>query len=322
MNNYSKVQKILHHIALSSRLFREISFDLEKILFFDEKFKISDNHVFISGLARSGTTILLNSVYNTKEFASLTYQDMPFILSPNFWSKLRFENSIFIKQDRAHKDGIKIDINSAEAFEEVFWKTFDYGKTETLVEFNSFIQLLCLKYNKKRYLSKNNQNIHKIDFLIKNYPNSKILIPFREPLQHSFSLLHQHKRFISLQKKDDFIRKYMFWIGHIEFGMDYAYDSYNNVIYNNTYELNHWIEQWYNSYSILRKFKNYENIYFISYEKLCTDKSVFKSILDFINVDFKMDLNFKESKREINISFDTELYHKSLDLYKELDDKY
>ncbi len=321
MNNYSKVQKILHQIALSSRLLREISFDLEKIVFFDEKFKLSDNHVFISGLARSGTTILLNAVYETKQFASLTYQDMPFILSPNFWSKLSLKNFVFTKQERAHKDGIKIDINSAEAFEEVFWMTFDYKKAETFFEFNAFIQLLCMKYNKKRYLSKNNQNIHKIDFLIKNYPNSKILIPFREPLQHAFSLLHQHKRFIYLQKKDDFIRKYMSWIGHIEFGIDYVHDTYDNIIYDNTYELNHWIEQWYLSYNALKKFKNSKNIYFISYEKLCTDNLVFRSILDFLNVDSKLNFDFQESKKEINISFDAELYDKSVSIYKELNDR-
>ena len=45
-------------------------------------------------MARSGTTILLNAIYETNEFASLTYQDMPFILSPNIWSKLNKNNTI------------------------------------------------------------------------------------------------------------------------------------------------------------------------------------------------------------------------------------
>ena len=88
MNNYSFSQKILHKIALSSPFLREVFFDLEKSFFLKENFQISNKHVFISGMARSGTTILLNAIYETKEFASLTYQDMPFILSPNIWSKL------------------------------------------------------------------------------------------------------------------------------------------------------------------------------------------------------------------------------------------
>ena len=63
-------------------------FDLEKIFFLRADYKTDKNHVFVSGMARSGTTILLNAIYETDEFAALTYQDMPFILSPNIWSKL------------------------------------------------------------------------------------------------------------------------------------------------------------------------------------------------------------------------------------------
>ena len=39
-------------------------------------------------MARSGSTILLNSIYKTDIFASLTYADMPFVLAPNLWSKI------------------------------------------------------------------------------------------------------------------------------------------------------------------------------------------------------------------------------------------
>ena len=43
---------------------------------------------FVTGLARSGTTQLLNSLYKTG-FSSYTYSDMPFLFSPNMWGKLR-----------------------------------------------------------------------------------------------------------------------------------------------------------------------------------------------------------------------------------------
>ena len=45
-------------------------------------------HIFICGLPRSGTTILMRSLYETKKFASLTYRDMPLLLSPNLWNKI------------------------------------------------------------------------------------------------------------------------------------------------------------------------------------------------------------------------------------------
>ena len=48
---------------------------------------------------------------------------MPMILGPNIWSKYFGKNVKNSKdQKRAHDDLIKINLNSPEAFEEVFWK--------------------------------------------------------------------------------------------------------------------------------------------------------------------------------------------------------
>ena len=97
MNNYSWLQKKLHQLALSSQFIRETTFDVESSLFLNEQ-KI-DNDVFVAGLARSGTTILLNALYESSEFASLSYKDMPFVLAPNLWSKLSNEK----KNNRAYR---------------------------------------------------------------------------------------------------------------------------------------------------------------------------------------------------------------------------
>ena len=78
------------------------------------------DHVFVTGMARSGTTVLLNAIYESNSFASLTYQDMPFILSPNLWSKINKDGFEIKKQERAHGDGISKNTSSPEAFEEVF----------------------------------------------------------------------------------------------------------------------------------------------------------------------------------------------------------
>jgi len=88
MNNYSWLEQKLHKFALSSQFMREVTFDLENT-------KISlrrepENNIFITGLARSGTTILLNALYKSNIFASLSYSDMPFVLAPNLWSKISF----------------------------------------------------------------------------------------------------------------------------------------------------------------------------------------------------------------------------------------
>ena len=318
MNNYSSSQKLLHKIALSSSMIREIFFDLEKSFFLNENFEIDNKYVFISGMARSGTTILLNAIYETNEFASLTYQDMPFILSPNIWAKLNKHSRLVEKQERAHNDGIKIDTNSPESFEEVFWKTFDDDVADSYKEFMYFVQLLCMKYNKNRYLSKNNQNIKRIKHLIKNYPNSKVIIPFREPLQHSFSLFTQHKKFISLQKNDDFTRSYMALIGHSEFGLDYIPQFDNNPKYSNFYDINHWLEQWCLTYNMLSQFLNSSQVLFVCYEELCKNRNVYKSILNFIDIDFINEFNFRLSQKEIKPEYDLELYNECSSIYEKL----
>ena len=123
MNNYSWLQQKLHQLALSSQFMREITFDVETYLISTKE--MNDNHVFVAGLARSGTTILLNALYKSNQFSSLSYQDMPFVLAPNLWSRLSFNKQDSNLVERAHGDGIKIDTSSPEAFEEIFWKTFD-----------------------------------------------------------------------------------------------------------------------------------------------------------------------------------------------------
>ena len=75
MNNYSALHRFLHRSVLSSQLMREIMFDVEQSIFLKKDDNFDDDHVFVAGLARSGTTILLNAIYQSDQFASLTYDD-------------------------------------------------------------------------------------------------------------------------------------------------------------------------------------------------------------------------------------------------------
>ena len=129
MNNYSWLQQKLHQIALSSNFMRQATFDVESSAISIEK--QNDKHVFVAGLARSGTTALLNALYQSEEFASICYRDMPFVLAPNLWSKVALNKQDVNLMERAHGDGIKISIDAPEAFEEVFWMTFNEGQKET-----------------------------------------------------------------------------------------------------------------------------------------------------------------------------------------------
>ena len=317
MNNYSWLQQKLHKLALSSKFMREVMFDVENST--TSTNQTDDNHVFVSGLARSGTTILLNALYESNEFASLSYKDMPFILAPNLWSKLFFNKKDIDLVDRAHGDGIKVSSESPEAFEEVFWMTFDEGDKDTKEKFKNYAQLINHKYQKRRYLSKNNQNIRRLELIYKIFPHSKILIPFRNPIQHAYSLLSQHKRFIEDSKKDNFISNYMKWIGHTEFGPNYIPIHDKNLYFENNLDINHWLEQWfltyYNCYENLR---NNDNIYFICYEQLCSLEDYWLEVLRTLNIKKIYGFKFKESHKNVPLDMDEGIINDGFSLYKDL----
>ena len=314
MQNYSNIQKFLHDFVLSKKIINKSLFELEKIIYLKNKDINNQSHVFISGLPRSGTTSLLNFLFSSNEYSSLTYNNMPFILSPNF-SKL-FHKKNITKKERLHRDGIDFDNNSPEALDEIF---FDNNEEFVRNELVNYIQLILLSNNKTKYLSKNNLNYKRIDVIQSILPNSLFLIPIRKPLQQANSLLNQHLHFTQLQKEDDFIRRYMNYLGHNEFGLNHK--PWNKPIhFNDLNNINYWLEQWYLFYEfIYKKFQYYKNCNFIVYEELINSIYVEK-IIRKINLekDKNIDLQFfrNSNKKEINFEYDKNIFDKSQLLYQ------
>jgi len=313
MQNYSKIQKFLHNFVLSKKFINKSLFEIEKIIYL-KNIQIKDQtHIFITGLPRSGTTSLLNFLYSSNQYASLTYKSMPFVLSPNF-SRL-FHKKNITKKERIHGDGITYDINSPEAFDEFFFSTDnEFIKNELL----NYLQLISLSQNKTKYLSKNNLNYKRVDLIHSILPNSIFLIPIREPLQHSYSLLNQHLHFSQLQKEDDFIRRYMNYLGHNEFGLNHK--PWNNPInYQDHNKIDYWLEQWFLFYkNIYNKYQSSKNCYFVLYEKL-TSTNYIKALLEKINLTECKNIDlyyFKNSnKKKINIDFSNSVYEDAKKVY-------
>tara|TARA_Y100000816_G_C26107868_1_gene589483 strand:- start:3926 stop:4891 length:966 start_codon:yes stop_codon:yes gene_type:complete len=319
MNNYSWIQQKLHKLALSSQIMREAAYDIESLTI--SHHDILGENVFVSGLARSGTTILLNAIYESNEFASLSYADMPFILAPNIWSKINLNRRTELSE-RAHGDGILVNTESPEAFEEVFWKTFSDSDLETKIKFKKYVDLIKFKNNKNRYLSKNNQNIKRLNLISDIFPQSIILVPFRDPLQHINSLISQHNKFLEDSKKDNFISDYMKWIGHTEFGPHYMSLSPDKLTYPDTTTANHWLEQWYLTYKkSFDEHKNKKNIYFLSYENLCESSGTWGNILKIIKIKKQYSFNFKMSQKNISFEFDKRLHNMAMEVYAQLQSK-
>tara|TARA_B100000073_G_scaffold7688_1_gene6616 strand:- start:858 stop:1820 length:963 start_codon:yes stop_codon:yes gene_type:complete len=320
MQNYSGLQKFLHDFVLSKKFINKSLYEIEKIIYLKNEDIKNQSHIFISSLPRSGTTSLLNFIYSSNQYASLTYRNMPFVLSPHL-SKF-FNKKNFSKNERLHADGINYDINSPEALDEIF-----FNNNEEFIENEllNYLQLVLLSENRLKYLSKNNLNFKRINLISSILPNSIFLIPIREPLQQAYSLFSQHKHFNQLQKKDDFIRRYMNYLGHNEFGLNHI--PWNNPInFEDNNDINYWLEQWTLFYqNILNKYLSSNNCFFIIYEKLINPDYI-KSFLE--KTCFKktetLNLNyFKNSnKKEINIDYAKNIYEKAKDIYLNFNQKF
>ena len=338
-SDYNSLSKFFHHLSLGSKNVSELSFDLDQKLFSKKKKNIQfkDNHLFISGLARSGTTALLEILNQSEEFISLTYSDLPFILSPSINSKLIKNKKKTELKERAHKDGIFVNNESPEALDEVFWKVFlndDFIKKDRLIvnsisgeildKYKNYVERITYNNGQpKRYLSKNNNLVLRFESILKIYPNSTILIPFRDPLQHAISLLNQHLHFCELQNKDPFTLKFMNWLGHHEFGLNQkpfylGNDRIFNELKNYTKEdINYWLLSWLNYYDFVSEKYNSKCIFFC-YESFCENpKNELMKLNQITNVDTLKFPTF-ENKLKENHTFDSSILKQCNELYTSL----
>lgn len=235
---YSALDRALHNYAFSAPGVQIRMAQIEDRLWRRSLRQVQTGRpVFVTSLPRAGTTVVLELLARQPEFASATYRHMPFTLSPLLWQ--RIAGVLFkanAKAERAHGDGITVNMDSPEAFEEMMWMAFwpdryrdgriglwDSGDRNP--EFEDFIDRHMKKIvfsecqaGARRYLSKNNANIARLPLLATAFPEAQIVIPVRDPAAQVASLMHQHARFTDLHARDRFGRQYMEGIGHFEFG--------------------------------------------------------------------------------------------------------
>lgn len=262
--------------------------DLDRTLFPVEPEVVKDRpHVFVSGLARAGTTILMRQLHGTGLFRSLTYRDMPFVLAPNLWARItgRAQQKGAARM-RAHGDGIAVDYDSPEALEEVFWRVScaeRYIRPDRLspmqipaeegAAFQKYVAAILRDAPATRYLSKNNNNILRLPDLARLFPNAVILVPLRDPLQHATSLLRQHRSFLQRHAEDGFSLKYMTWLAHHEFGADhrpFVFDAAARPTGDPAEDLGYWLEMWRDVYQHLEATAPASAV-FVCYETLCSE---------------------------------------------------
>ena len=351
IQNYSSLDKLLHHLAFSVPATQKILCDIENHLYKDELEKIlSKNEVFVTGLPRSGTTLLLELLYKTKEFDTFSYRQMPFILSPLIWGKIsNFFSKKAVKVERAHGDGMEVSFDSPEAFEEVIWLSFlkdryvKKDRLEPLVTANTtkiFAKNIKLTIKKllhssnnsqiKRYISKNNANCSRIKLLSQLFPSATILIPFREPLSHIGSLMKQHQQFNKMHNEDKFSRNYMRWLGHYDFGANFKPIDFDQWLSAYTDEPdyddeNFWIQYWCAAYEhILNNITN--NTYLVDFDKLLSAPTeslgaISKCVVltnDSKLTDLSDDIRSPTSRAKKSSTIRSDLLNRAADLYQKL----
>ena len=192
--------------------------------------------VFITGLARSGTTMMLTLLSQASDVATHRYRDFPFLFAPlawNWFQDLMSGGRAAEAVERPHKDRIRITKESPEAFEEPVWQayfpwTHDANRCHLLgketsnpafeAAFATHLRKILWLRGGRRYVSKGNYNVARIAYLARLFPDARFVIPVREPVSHVHSLVRQHELFCRYAEEDPRVPHYLEAAGHYEFG--------------------------------------------------------------------------------------------------------
>ncbi|MFX1586172.1 MAG: sulfotransferase [Promethearchaeota archaeon] len=207
--------------------------------------KSIDRPIYITGLARAGTTIILEMLSKHPDLASHRYKYliMPYI--PHWFSQMVKASKLYAKPfERFHRDGIFVTGESPEAVEEIFWQKFfknTHNENSTNIingsasnpRFESFyrnhIRKLIITQKSSRYLAKNNYNVTRMEYLLRLFPSSKFLLIIRNPVNHIASLIKQTNLFAKLGSESPLLNEWLKIIGHREFGRYQVCINANNT---------------------------------------------------------------------------------------------
>lgn len=329
---YSELSILLHKLILNN-------YNVGRWLFFKSIKKNSSNpqskFLIVTGLARCGTTSLTEKLFESGKFKSFDYSNMPFLFSPRLWRKI-YNPKSKEKKERAHHDGIKIGLDSVEAFDEYFFKCFlddGYIKDKYIAEhklpvevYENYLHFQNLLYGEtKIYLTKNNNFILRLKSFVELNKEAKVVVLFREPLQHTISLLQQHISFLETQKQEPFVIQYMDWLGHNEFGLNQKHFQFDNVEFDDYDKdsLNYWLSSWINYYRYLLSLPENNNILLVSYKDYLADP---KKVVDFVAIQLDISLDdtlsyTKFDKKErpvIEYKYSDDLYNRAKEIYESL----
>ncbi|MFP3943701.1 MAG: sulfotransferase [Alphaproteobacteria bacterium] len=290
------VRAIGGHVSRHPGFWRRLA-NLETRVLADELAEVAiDRPVYVCGLARSGTTILLETLSRHSRTASHCYGDYPFTFTPFWWNWLlaRMPQEKTAPQERIHKDGILVTAESPEALEESLWMAFfphlhDPHADNRLTEdtenpvferfYRAHIRKLLLARGRSRYLAKGNYNLTRIPWLLKLFPDARFVVPVRDPVWHIASLMKQHRLFCDAERKTPALLDHMRRVGHFEFGLDWRPVNPGDTagmqrvldLWNSGQEVRGWAAYW----ALIHRYvaavaEVIPAVHLVRYEDLCT----------------------------------------------------
>jgi len=332
-SDYSELAQLLHRMVLNNYTLGYKLFKREAKKQARKGKSVQSKFVIVSGLARAGTTSLMNNLVETGKFSSLSYANMPFLLSPNTWAKFYKPKSEKLKE-RSHGDGIKIGLSSAEALEEYFFKviTNDSYITESKIleheiddaGLNDYLnyQRMVRLGEESVYLAKNNNFLTRYNSIRARNKDFVMVLLYRHPLLHAASLLEKHKQYTQMQAEDTFVLEYMDWLGHHEFGLhqkEFSFSTSSESPVTDKSLLDYWLSVWINYYEKVLTIKD-DNTLVINYEQYCNQPNeTINSILNKGGLAID-NLNFEayQNVREVKLPHSNTFLEKAMGIYEQL----
>ena len=260
-----------------------------------------DRPIYVAGLARAGSTVILEMLSKHSDVVTHQYRDFLTIFTPYWFERAaqRFAHRTSQPVERSHGDRVMVTPESPEAMEEMIWMTFfsdlhDASRSNVLDcatkhdEFSQFyrdhIRKLLMIRNGTRYVSKGNYNTTRLEFIKQLMPDARFVIPIRDPFDHIASLQKQHRLLLLAAEKHRRSIDYLDRVGHFEFGANRRPVHTGNVEltrsilanWNNVDEVRGWAQYWSSIYGYVADLleRNEEiarHAIIVRYEDLCDD---------------------------------------------------
>ena len=122
------------------------------------------------------------------------------------------------------------------------------------------------------YVAKNNNALLRYPAMRRQNRDFHAVVMFRDPLTHAESLRSMHRKYIAMQADDPFVKEYMDWLAHHEFGMGhkpFRFPSTQDLPSGDLDSLDYWLSLWINHYSEALNLDAHR-LHFVSYEAYCT----------------------------------------------------